>query len=97
VKTKAYWNKFDNSIISYDDPWLATQTTTKSFNSRYTDYALGGSVEAGTEIAGVDTLKALLDYRFDTARGRNMMGGTHSAAPRRAMAASPTSCASRSR
>jgi iron complex outermembrane receptor protein len=65
VKTKAYWNKFDNSIISYDDPFFVIQKTPKSFNSHYTDYALGAGVEAGTEIAGVDTLKAMLDYRFD--------------------------------
>jgi len=65
VRTKAYWNKFDNSIISYDDPFLLTQTSTKSFNSRYTDYALGGSVEVGTEIAKVDTLKGMFEYRFD--------------------------------
>ena len=65
VKTKAYWNKFDNSIISYDDPLLLTQVTSKSFNSRYTDYALGAAVEAGTEIAGVDTIKTMFDYRFD--------------------------------
>jgi iron complex outermembrane receptor protein len=65
IKTKAYWNKFDNSIISYDDPLLLTQVTRKSFNSRYTDYALGAAVEAGTEISGIDTLKMMLDYRFD--------------------------------
>jgi len=65
IKTKAYWNKFENSILSYDDPYYVLQKSPKSFNSRYTDYALGASVEAGTEIAGVDTLKALFDYRFD--------------------------------
>lgn len=65
VKTKAYWSKFDNSLFSYSDPWLATQSTPKAFRSRYTDYALGGDVEAGTDIEGVDTLKIAGHYRFD--------------------------------
>ena len=65
VKTKAYWNKFDNDLVSYSNPWVAIQNTPAAFNSVYNDYALGAGVEAGTVIAGVDTIKTMLEYRLD--------------------------------
>ena len=39
--------------------------TPAAFNSVYNDYALGAGVEAGTVIAGVDTIKTMLEYRLD--------------------------------
>ena len=65
VKTKAYWNKFDNDLVSYSNPWVAIQNTPAAFNSVYNDYALGAGVEAGTVVAGVDTIKTMLEYRLD--------------------------------
>jgi iron complex outermembrane receptor protein len=66
VKTRGYWSKFENSLVSYDDPTYSIQSLPKSFNSRYSDYALGAEVEAGTEIGNIDTLKGLFFYRLDT-------------------------------
>ncbi len=65
VKTRGYWSKFDNSLVSYDDPSFLIQSLPKSFNSRYADYALGAEVEAGTNFGDVDTLKGLFYYRLD--------------------------------
>ncbi|PWB83501.1 MAG: TonB-dependent receptor [Methylocystaceae bacterium] len=65
VKTRLYWSKFDNSLVSFDDPSHLIQAFPKSFNSRYADYALGAELEAATNFADVDTLKALFFYRLD--------------------------------
>jgi iron complex outermembrane recepter protein len=65
VKTKAYWNKFDNDLVAYSNQWVPIQNTPAAFNSVYNDYALGAGVEAGTVVAGVDTVKASLEYRLD--------------------------------
>src|SRR5208337_1925922 len=61
VKTKAYWNKFDNDLLAYSNQWVPIQNTPAAFNSVYNDSALGAGVEAGTVIAGVDTVKASLE------------------------------------
>lgn len=65
VKTRGYWTKFDNSLVSYDNPSFFIQTLPRSFNSQYSDYALGAEVEAGTQFGDMDTLKALFFYRLD--------------------------------
>ncbi len=65
VKTRGYWTKFDNSLVSYDDPSFITQSLPRSFNSQYTDYSLGAEVEAGTQFGDIDTLKGLFFYRLD--------------------------------
>jgi iron complex outermembrane recepter protein len=65
VKLKGYWNTFDNSLDSYSNIYMNLQNTPAAFNSVYNDYALGTAIEAGTEIAGVDTLKTSLEYRLD--------------------------------
>jgi iron complex outermembrane receptor protein len=65
VKTKAYWSKFDNSLLSYNDPSLTLQSTQKAFRSYYQDYALGADVEAGHDFGKIDTLKIAGHYRFD--------------------------------
>lgn len=66
VKTRGYWSKFENSLVSYDDPGYLFQSLPRSFNSKYSDYALGAEVEAGTQIGEIDTLKGLFFYRLNT-------------------------------
>ncbi|MBU3888136.1 TonB-dependent receptor [Methylosinus sporium] len=65
VKTKAYWSKFDNDLFSYNDPFLAYQSSAKAFRSYYQDYALGADVEVGHDFGELDTLKIAGHYRFD--------------------------------
>ena len=65
MKTRGYWSKFDNSLVSYDDPSFINQSLPRSFNSAYADYALRAEAEAGTQIGDIDTLKALFFYRLD--------------------------------
>lgn len=65
VKTKLYYNTFDNALISYDNATYSAQRLAKSFRSYYHDNAWGGSLEAGTELIPQNSLKAALHYRRD--------------------------------
>lgn len=66
VKTKLYYNTFENGLYSWDDPNYSRQATAKAFRSYYDDNAVGGTIEAGTDLIPANTLKAALHYRRDT-------------------------------
>jgi iron complex outermembrane receptor protein len=65
VKTRGFYNTFDNALYSYDDINLSRMSTGKAFQSAYHDFAFGGSVEAGTDFGKFDTLKGSFHYRRD--------------------------------
>jgi iron complex outermembrane receptor protein len=65
VKTKVYYNSFRNGLYSYDNANYNTQITSKAFQSFYSDYSYGGSVEVGNNFFDRDTLKGALFYRRD--------------------------------
>jgi iron complex outermembrane receptor protein len=66
IKTKAYWSRYDNSITSYDNAARTAQATSKSFESSYHDWAVGGSVEAGVDVTRYNTLRAAFFARRDS-------------------------------
>lgn len=66
VKSKLYYNTFYNVLSAYDDIRYATQSANGRFNSYYDDNAYGGSVELGTRLIPLNTLKAALHYRNDS-------------------------------
>lgn len=61
VKTRAYYNDFENSLLAYTNSSL----TARNFISYYDDSAYGGSIEAGSEHLDGHHLKAALHYRRD--------------------------------
>lgn len=61
LKTRAYYNKFDNDLVAYTNVSLDTQNWT----SVYDDNAKGVSVELGTEHFANHTLKTALHWRRD--------------------------------
>lgn len=65
VKTRAYYNHFDNLLSSWDDSTHSSQTQRRAFDSRYKDRAWGLSLEAGTEWAAGNTLRGAAHYRRD--------------------------------
>ena len=65
VKTKLFYNTFDNALDAFDDINYTTQSANGRFRSFYEDSARGGSVEAGTELIPMNTLKAAFHYRED--------------------------------
>ncbi|HVJ46949.1 MAG TPA: TonB-dependent receptor [Luteolibacter sp.] len=70
VKTKIYYNTFDNLLSTFDNMNHDTQATSRAFDSYYDDFAYGFSVEGGTELIPMNTLKAALHYRRDAHRRR---------------------------
>ncbi len=65
VRTKLFHNRFDNVLSAYDDITYSSQSNNGRFNSFYADSARGGSVEAGTELIPMNTLKGTFHYRQD--------------------------------
>lgn len=65
LKTRAYYNHFENLLSSWDDPTHTTQVERRAFNSLYKDRAWGVSLEAGTELGADNTLRGALHYRHD--------------------------------
>ena len=65
VKTRIYYDKYDNSLFGYDDDTYTTQTKKSAFKSWYNDDTYGGSVEMGTTLLGRNDLKAAFHYKRD--------------------------------
>ena len=62
IKTRAYYNTFDNGLVAYTN----TSLTTPNWTSIYDDNARGASVEFGARVLGQHELKAAAHYRRDT-------------------------------
>jgi iron complex outermembrane receptor protein len=65
VKSKIFFDKFDNQIDSYDDDTYTTQTKPYAFQSVYNDKTIGASLEFGTEIIEMNNLKMALHFKND--------------------------------
>ena len=48
LKTKAYYNTFENGLDAYDDATYTTQSASRPIRSPYDDHAYGASAEFGT-------------------------------------------------
>lgn len=80
VKTNAYYNTFYNTLSSYDDATYTKQNKSSSFDSTYDDYAYGGSIEMGTNLIPMNTLKGAIIYRHDNHSEFNFNSPTSSKA-----------------
>lgn len=80
IKTNAYYNTFYNVLSSYDDATYTTQNKSSSFDSTYDDYAYGGSLELGTNLIPMNTLKGAVIYRHDNHSEFNFNSPTSSKA-----------------
>ena len=65
VKTRLFYDKFQNSLNSYDDDSYTTQNRPYAFRSWYDDHTIGGSMEFGTYILDGHTLRLALHYKHD--------------------------------
>lgn len=63
---RAYHNSFNNLLSAFDNASLSSQRLPRSFDSFYDDTAYGGSIEFGTELIPLNTLKFAAHYRRDT-------------------------------
>lgn len=71
VKSKVYYNTFDNVLSAYDNSFFEQQTQARSFDSYYKDHSAGFSLEGGTDLIEKNTLKTALHFRRDVHNERN--------------------------
>jgi iron complex outermembrane receptor protein len=65
LKTRLFYNEFDNLLSAWDDGTYTTQAANGRFNSYYADSSLGGSVEAGSSFFADSTTRAAFHWRRD--------------------------------
>lgn len=68
VKVRAYYDKFDNTLESFDDATYTTRFRPFAFVSVYDDYTAGGAVELGSTRFDRHTLSAAFHYKRDVHR-----------------------------
>ncbi|MDY0137274.1 MAG: TonB-dependent receptor [Thiomicrospira sp.] len=71
VKTRAYYDQFNNKLNSYNDINYKAITAGYAFRSQYDDESLGGSVELGHHIAQ-HQLKAAFHAKYDEHKERDL-------------------------
>lgn len=71
LKTRVFYDKFINTLKSYDDNTYSTQTRPYAFTSFYNDYSVGANFEAGSEFLKNNVLKIAGHYKFDMHRENN--------------------------
>jgi len=71
VKTRIYYDTFENSVYSYDDATYSTISKKYAFRSWYDDYTYGASAEIGTTIIPNNTIKLALHTKTDVHREQN--------------------------
>ncbi|ABR91197.1 TonB-dependent outer membrane receptor [Janthinobacterium sp. Marseille] len=72
IKTRLYYDKFTNRLTSYDDATYTGVSKGYAFRSFYDDHTYGGSVELGTKISDVNTLKVSLHVKKDFHKEHNL-------------------------
>lgn len=79
VDGKLFYNKLNNLLSAYDDGTFGPRVTSRSFDSYYNETGYGGSVEMGTELIPMNTLKGAIHWRRDMHEPRNLsMPGVNS-------------------
>lgn len=77
IKTRLYYDKFTNSLAIYNN--ASYTTASRSF---YDDHTYGGSVEYGTKISDVNTLKVSLHRKEDVHKEHDLGGPDQRSADR---------------
>ena len=77
VKTKFYYNTFENGLDAFDDGTYTTQSLNGRFRSPYDDHAYGAGVELGTTHGSSHTLKGAAYYRTDVHTEQQINRPTH--------------------
>lgn len=70
LKSRLFYDQFDNALNSYDDETYSTVTKGYAFRSQYNDQSIGGSIEGGFPLAN-HLLKAALFVKQDEHKERD--------------------------
>lgn len=72
LKARIYYDKFVNTIFSFDDATYSTMNKPSAFKSYYNDYTYGGSLEYGTASIERHHLRLALHYKKDVHREHDL-------------------------
>jgi iron complex outermembrane recepter protein len=72
IRTRLYFDRFNNTLNSYDDATYAAQTKPYAFQSIYNDYTYGGNVEYNTLLIPKNDLKIAVHFKEDVHRENNL-------------------------
>ncbi|MFD2943640.1 TonB-dependent receptor plug domain-containing protein [Flavobacterium notoginsengisoli] len=72
LKTRIYYDKFKNTLNSYDDKTYSTMTRGYAFQSFYDDYTFGGNVEYNTQFIPKNDFKMAVHFKEDVHREHNL-------------------------
>ncbi|MCP2025248.1 iron complex outermembrane receptor protein [Flavobacterium sp. HSC-32F16] len=72
LKTRIYYDKFKNTLNSYDDKTYSAMTKGYAFQSLYDDYTFGGNVEYNTQIIPKNDFKIAVHFKEDVHREHNL-------------------------
>ena len=65
LKTRLYYDGFDNALFAYDDATYSTQESSRSFQSYYDDDSYGASLEGGLLAQNNHQLTAAAHFKHD--------------------------------
>ncbi len=65
IKPRVYFDKYENALDQYSDGTYTKLLTGSSGPSHYDDYTWGSSLELGTELIPMNTLKGAAHYKLD--------------------------------
>lgn len=65
VKTRTFWETFDNAIDMWDDAAQTLRYSSSASRSIYQDWAVGNTIEVGKDFGQLDTLKFATHVRRD--------------------------------
>jgi len=71
LKTRAYYDQFDNALNSYDDETYSSVTKGYAFRSQYDDQGVGASAELGHQLEN-QLLKMALHVKYDEHKERDL-------------------------
>jgi iron complex outermembrane receptor protein len=66
LKTRFYYDQFDNALHSYDDDTYSSQTRPYAFQSFYDDHSFGGNLLFQTEVLSYHNLKLAVFFKQDS-------------------------------
>ncbi|MFH6934456.1 TonB-dependent receptor plug domain-containing protein [Flavobacterium sp. FlaQc-30] len=72
LKTRLYFDRFKNTLDSYDDASYTKQTKPYAFESIYNDYTYGGNLEYNTKFIPKNDLKIAFHFKEDVHRENNL-------------------------
>ena len=72
LKTRLYFDRFKNTLDSYDDATYTKQTKPYAFQSIYNDYTYGGNLEYNTKFIPKNDLKIAFHFKEDVHRENNL-------------------------